>query len=132
MFRYRIRRSSFRIRASSMDVLGFNKEVTPQVICNVSHCRYTASTDIEAFPVCALHDTSHVRAILEDLHKPGHYWSYERPIVLPCGPLKEEHFAPIEGEGIDPETCPRLAEIDFDCHSFVLPRFDLTKEFSRD
>lgn len=100
------------------------------MICNVANCPYAASTTIEDFPVCALHDCKHVQAILEDLKRPGHFYRDSHPIVLPVGDLEVEHFAPISGDGKNLDECPQCAAIDFECHSFVLPRFDLTKEWS--
>ena len=68
--------------------------------------------------------------MLNNLQMPGAFSNSNKPIILPVGPLSEDRFAPIEGDGIDPETCPWLAAINFDCRSGVLPRFDLTKEYS--
>jgi hypothetical protein len=50
-------------------------------------------------------------------------------MVLPVGSLEVEHFEPKEGDGIYAEDCPRLHEIDFDAVSFVLPKYDLCKEW---
>jgi len=99
------------------------------VICNVANCRYEAVSTVQDFPVCALHDGRHVEAMLENLQRPGHFWSPEGPIVLPVGALAVEHFEPKEGDGKDPGTCLLLSSIDFERHRGVLPKFDLLKEW---
>lgn len=85
--------------------------------------------DIEGFPVCGLHDGQHTRALLEELKLPGHYWHRDRPMVLPVGDLEVAHFEPKEGDGIYAGDCAQLQEIDFDAVSFVLPKYDLCKEW---
>ena len=100
------------------------------MICNVGNCRYTATSEVESFPVCGLHDCQHVRAMLHNLQLPGHFWNSTGPMVLPVGSLDMEHFEPIEGDGDDVDTCPYLAEINFERHRGVLPRYDLLKEWA--
>ena len=98
--------------------------------CAVRHCQYIAETAIEDFVVCALHDSSHVRRMLESMQAPAAYWMDDRPIVLPCDELSERDFEPqpvIEGamRALDD---PRLASVPGTPSVSIHPHFDLTRE----
>ncbi len=65
---------------------------------NVVGCLYVAETQIEecgGFPVCPLHASPEVRAILDALQRPGAFWLPSgRPVVVPVGVLDERDLTP--------------------------------------
>jgi hypothetical protein len=103
-------------------------------LCAVRHCRYVAVSglgDEGEFLVCALHDAPQTLGILEQLMAPASYWGDDgRPIVLPCGELRESDFEPSEApaDAICASDDPRLAEIPDGPSKMTHPNFDLTAE----
>lgn len=96
-------------------------------LCMVGQCRYVAERAFEDFLVCVLHDHPAVLRIIEELRFPCAYLSGGLPIVMPCGPLEAEHFAPREAEGlIGALECPWLATIDGP-NKHAHPDYDLTR-----
>jgi hypothetical protein len=101
------------------------------ILCAVRNCGYLADSDIEEFPVCDMHDVPHTRAILDQGLCPMHCYSDERPIVIPCGELEEEHFE----ERTAPEGAmrcwddPKLADIPTEPSRKVFPAYDLMSDF---
>lgn len=96
----------------------------------VRHCQYKAEsklTDYGDFQVCALHDCLAVRDILDAMKGPAHYWSNDRPIVMPCiATLDETWFEPVEAgpKAIYALDDPKLLEVDPVPARTILPQFD--------
>ena len=94
----------------------------------VSQCRYAAESAIEDFAVCALHDHAAVRAILDALELPCAYLAGDpaMPIVLPCGPLEEQHLEPRFSDGIiSAIDCPWLGAMPAGPNKYANPKYDL-------
>ena len=98
-------------------------------LCAVRHCRYIAVSDFEGFVVCALHDAPQTLGILEQLKAPAAYVGDDRPIVLPCGELRESDLEPREApaNAICATDDPRLAEIPNGPSKMTHPNYDLTR-----
>ena len=102
-------------------------------ICSVANCHYAAEGSIEDFAVCPLHDQPHTQAILERLERPGSYSVADGfPVVLPCGPLEEEHLRPkmIVPDGFYGtrcDDCPRLNALPPGHSKHAHPKFDLLR-----
>lgn len=80
-------------------------------ICNVDSCKYEGVVDYYGFWLCLLHDHDNVKAMLHDGDLPGGDWSCGHPIVVPSGPLREEHFKPRFGARSNPLEDSRLQNI---------------------
>ena len=92
----------------------------------VGGCAYEAEAAFEDFQVCLLHDSPKVLTILEAFQFPHAYWMDDRPLVLPAGPLQEEHFVQNEAS-IDIHNCSLLAAVPDGPSKFIHPDFDLTR-----
>ncbi len=97
--------------------------------CGVNGCRYTAEGDLGGFPVCVLHDGPQTLGILERLELPGSFWAHNRPIVLPCGELKEKHFVHRQAPSDVISACddPLLVGVPTESTKQIHPNFDLTR-----
>lgn len=99
-------------------------------MCQVWHCVYIADATIDDFNVCALHDHDATRGILERLMLPGAFGGGDgRPMVVPVGPLEEEHLVPREApdNAIHVWDAPHMADVPEGPSKRTHPSFDLTR-----
>jgi hypothetical protein len=84
---------------------------------------------LDDFLVCLLHDSPKVRAILESGQLPhAYWWPDNRPIVVPCGELKEEHLVPAEASSwLSASEDPAMLEVPEGPTGMLRPEFDLSE-----
>jgi len=99
------------------------------MLCQVANCKYLSESALDDFLVCALHDSTKVRAILERGERPGHFWAADKPIILPCGELTLKAFEekPARKESIKAGDDAVFQTISSEVSSSVLAEFDLSR-----